>query len=443
MSALGERSLLMLLNDSESMDVLAREGLDREALPTEALRPVYDFAMKHYFSSGKAPTSAVLREEFGDLLASKDIDVDADVEEAIEWAIDDLKAGFAQKSAHEWSIEMGKEISEADTDQKVHVLADHSAKLSQIVMSMMPRTNQIDLRQGASGLLDEYDLAVATQGTIRGLAFGLPQIDQYTRGVHDGELAIIGAGPKTGKSYLCDFIAYKEWLRDRVPALFTLENSIPMTRMRIACQALQLNTDDLYDGTLSVEDLDKLKTWVHDTLGKSDVPFLIFNPELHNRNPHAVVEMARAYNADSLIVDQLTFMDPTDTNNQQTRTNDLRAILHALKGLISTGRHQMPCVLAHQINRDGVKAAEKSGRLSMYHMAESAEVERTADMAFGIYASEDAQVLGRAIIQLMAARRVKFPVEWDVAWEIARGLIYVRNQIDLSNSDPDALTTIT
>lgn len=436
MSALGERTLVMLLNDSDSLDVLAREGLDRQVLPTESLRPVFDFAMKHYFSSGKAPTSAVLQQEFGDLFNEKNIDLDGDVDEAIEWAIDDLKAGFAQKRAHEFSIEMGKDLSEADTDEKVHVLADHSARLSQIVMSMMPRNHQIDLRYAATDLLDEYELAVANKGIISGLTFGMPQIDQYVRGVHDGELAIWGGGPKVGKSFLLDHIAYNEWVRERVGALFTLENSIPMTRMRIACQALHLNADDLYDGTLSAEDLDQLKTWVHDVLGKSDVPFLIFNPELHNRNPHAIVEMARAYNADSLIIDQLTFMDPTESKSQQTRTNDLREILHALKGLISTGRRQMPCVLAHQINREGVKAAEKTGRLSMYHMAESAEVERTADMAFGIYASEDAQVLGRAVIQLMAARRVKFPIDWDVAWEIARGLIHVRNQIDLSATEP-------
>lgn len=438
MSALGEATLFALIADSDSLDVIVREGLDRQVIPTEALRPVYDFARGHFTKTGKAPTPAVLKQEFGDLLAEHEVDVESEVDESIEWAIDDLKAGFAIKASQQHSIDMGKALTEAETTEKVVVLSEHSAKLSQLVMNLMPRTTQIDLRHAAPDLLEEYEQAVASRGTIRGLRTGLPQIDQYLRGIWPGELGVVAGGPKVGKSFFLDWLALRSWEAGRIGCLVTLENSIQMTRLRLACQALHLSADDLYDGNLDDDDLDALQTWVHDTLGKSDVPFLIFNPELHNRNPHTIVEMARAYGGDDLFIDQLTFLDPTEQKHGRSRPNEIKDIMHALKGLISTGRHQMPCVLAHQIGRDGVKHAEKTGRLSMYHMAEGSEVERTADMLLSLYASADAAAIGRMTIQLLAARRVRFPVEWDLSWDIARGIAMVQNTVAIDTVEETA-----
>lgn len=428
MSALGEKTLFALLTDADALDALAREGLDRKVIPTEALRPVYDFALKHYHSSGKPPTPAVLKEEYGDLLAEHEVSVEADVDESIEWAIDDLKGGYAQKEAHEFSIRMGTALSEADTAEKVLVLADQASELSQLVMRLMPRTTQVDLRYAATDLLDEYDLAVATKGTINGMSFGLPQVDQHTRGIWDGELAVLGGGPKMGKSFYADFVAKCEWERERLVALFTLENSIPMTRLRLACQALHIEPSALYDGTLTPDQHEKLRWWVNDVLAKSNTPFLIFNPEMHNRDPHAIVQMARAYGADSLIVDQLTFMESKGKN--LTRPNEIRTLMHALKGLISTGRRPLPCLLCHQINREGVEHAEKTGKLKMRHMAEGAEVERTADMVLTLYASADEQAMGRMTLSLLAGRRMQ-TADWDLGWAPQTGHIQVRNRVEL------------
>ena len=69
-----------------------------------------------------------------------------------------------------------------------------------------------------------------------------------------------------------------------------------------------------------------------------------------------------------LIIDQLTFIEPPD--ERAAPHIQIRDITHDLKTLISTGRDKMPCLLAHQINREGVKAADKVGYLEMYHLAE-------------------------------------------------------------------------
>lgn len=90
----------------------------------------------------------------------------------------------------------------------------------------------------------------------------------------------------------------------------------------------------------------------------------------------------------------------------------------------------MPAVVAHQINREGVKSAEKVGHLEMYHLAESSEVERTADFVLALWQSEGLKAAGRAYLQMLAARRVEL-VNWELIWRPWAGQVAVRGRIEL------------
>jgi hypothetical protein len=75
----------------------------------------------------------------------------------------------------------------------------------------------------------------------------------------------------------------------------------------------------------------------------------------------------------------------------------------------------LACLLAHQINREGVKKAEQNDSLEMWMMAESSEVERTADWVFGLYASKMEMIGGMAKLQILAARRETLK-SWRITW---------------------------
>ena len=61
----------------------------------------------------------------------------------------------------------------------------------------------------------------------------------------------------------------------------------------------------------------------------------------------------------------------------------------------------------------------------MWHLAESAEIERTADWVFGIYQSEDERQVGRAKFQTLASRRQDLS-HFLLAWELGEGNIAVQ-----------------
>ena len=432
MSALGQRTLIGLLPDQESLEFMVREGVLLEVVPNETLRPVVEWSLQYFATSGKAPSVEVLKERWGPIIADAQIDIDADPEESIEWAVDDLNSSSVRHTAGSFSRRLVTEVTAAAPEDRVKVLAEFAAELSGTVMDLQPRTTQVDMRASADRILTDYDAAAANQGQVIGLGFGLPLVDAHTGGIRPGEICVVGAPAKMGKSWFMDLVALNHWRSGGVGALFTLENSIQMTEMRIACMATNISIAELQTGTLSDEDYETLRSWVNDVLRVADNPLLIFNPLTVNRNPHAVVQAARAYDADALIIDQLTFMETTKIKKDQSRSYELRDILHDLKGLVSTGRNPLPVLMAHQINREGIKAAEKTGRLTMTSMADSSEVERACDFAFGLYASEEDRVVHQMQLQGLAARRV--PAEsFDLTWNIEYGIVAARNMVDFSD----------
>ena len=305
---------------------------------------------------------------------------------------------------------------------RVGALAEVSAELAALVAALQPRHSRVDLREGGRDMLARYDQVAASEDKVRGMGFGLPEVDAHTRGIWPGEIAIVVAPPKAGKSWLANWVALQEWQRGRVAGLWTLENSIEMTQLRLACIALKLSYEDLQDGTLPDSEYKLLHEWVHDVLAESDVPLHILHPDQEQRTPHAIVQQARGLDVQSLIIDQLTFVEPSRDKRNQTRAYEVRDILHDLAASVSTGRDPLSCLLTHQVKRDGIKEAEKTGRLAMDSGADSSEVERTASWVFGLWASEHQQALHQTSLQTLATRRGK-PRDWDLHWDVGVGLI--------------------
>lgn len=428
MSALGEKTLMGLLVDTESVEVLVREGLDEECIPTVQFRTVVGWTQTYFGRSGVAPSPAILVEHFGDMLNDFGVDFEEDVEETIEWALDDLKSSYVRNTVGDFNRRFALEITEAVPDDRLDIMGRYSSELSGIYMRLQPRTTQVDLTKTGDSILAQYDEAVASQGQVRGMGFGLPQIDSYCRGIWPGELALLAAGPKTGKSWMLNYVTVKEWERGRVAALYTLENSIEMAQMRLACVALHLDMEELQNGTLSSEDETHLREWVNDVLLKSQTPLLLMNPATVARTPQAIVQTARAYEADSLIIDQLSHMENGQDRRHQSYNYEVRDILRDTRTLIGSGRAPMPCLMAHQINRDGIKEAERTGSLTMRNLADSASAEREADAVYALYASEDMRAANQMQFQTLAARRFP-PRDFDMMWHIQRGLVQVRNQV--------------
>jgi hypothetical protein len=174
-------------------------------------------------------------------------------------------------------------------------------------------------------------------------------------------------------------------------------------------------------GTCSDEEIERVREF-HRRMQDDNHPLWVLKPDLGQRNMQYMVREALLRGADSIIIDQLTYVEFPNPN--KPRTERIGEGLHTLAGLVSTGRNRVPVMVMHQISREGVKAADKDGRLKMEHMAESAEVERTGHWVFGLYRSAGQRPANRASMSLLAARR-EDNNSWELEWNLNMGRINV------------------
>lgn len=757
MSALGEQVLIKHLPDIDSLNTIAREGLPEDVLPSDELRKVYNWALDQYHRSGQkyAPSVDAIKAEWGNTLDDHEIDIEDAPDDSIEWAIDDLKGSWISKQATSFNKEFAIKVSEAPNNERVQVVVDYANALVSMAMDMDSKEDQVDVREGFEARLRAYEDRVNNKQHITGMRFGLPMIDDYTRGIHPGELAVIAAGPKVGKalavgtrvkvpsgwrsiedlsvgdevigsqgkairvtgvarwknrplmkvtlddggavtvdeehdwtvnphshggrqqvvdtktlaqkietnhrfaylpmpepvqgdggplpvdpyllglllgdgsmtrhdvtfttadeellpmmqtlvpegvrvrrralkgktwhvsfphpgvrgneltqflrdlnligcrsedkfipdqymeapgparlmllrglldtdggvdgrgvtfssassvlarqvqelvwslggtarikvkptprldahivrlripfqafhlqrklaaydsrgsesarpptrrvvsvasegrgdtvcievdaadslfmvedyilthnSWLCALTALREWESGKSVVLYTLENSVDMTIDRMACLAQNVQYRNWQHGTCVPEEYERVRQWV-ESVKNRDVPLKVIQPEPGQRSVEMLVRQAQLLQADSLIIDQLTFLEPED--ERAPRHIQIREMTHSLKSMISTGRNKMPCLLAHQINREGVKQADKVGYLEMYHLAEGSEVERTSDWVFGLHRTHKERDELKAKFQTLATRR-EVERHFMMRWSIDTGFVSV------------------
>ena len=433
---------MLLLSDTESLTQLARDGMNPIILPTSNFREIFTWSLAYLTQNDKAPSLDIMKQRWGDTISDGGIDLDSEIEETVQWAIDDLKQDYVKLEVGKFTRMLATSIATAQPEETMDVLGERASQLSKIYFDLQPRTTRMDIRESGPDILAAYEMAANSDG-VRGMRTGLLQIDQHFGGIWPGELFVLGGPAGSGKSFFADFVAHSEWARGVNTGIFTLENSIEMTQMRIACMALQIDCGQMQRGQLGYDpstgqiDPDEnarlvalLREWCNDVLVASDTPLHIINPEMVARSPQAVVQMAKALEIESLIVDQLSHMAPVDTQSRDRR-NEVSSIVRMLADQISTGRNRIPCLLLHQINREGIKRAASTGRLVMTDMAESSEVERSASVAASLYQSEDDKDRGEMQWQTLKVRRAMFG-NWSMDWAPHRGMVQVLNTIDLS-----------
>jgi replicative DNA helicase len=423
----GQKVLLQHLIHPDSLDLLAREGLAEEVIPTEALRPVYRFAMDYYHAGGrtKAPSRAAMLTAWEDLLADHEITFPEDPDDSIEWAVDDLKTSYVHRKFQQHLKAAAVLMSEAEGIDKIEALASIANDLVSLSMSMESHESAVEATEGMAERMDAYEAREATRGETRGMLFGLSEVDAHTNGIQPGELAVLAAGAKVGKSYLLDRVALREWQRGRNVALFTLENSVEMTMDRIACMATGVDSTRWQHGQCSPEEVDAVRRWISE-VDRYNADLWVIQPKPGQRSVEHMVREAQLRGADSLLLDQLTFIEVPDT--RVPRHQQIRDVTHALKTMISTGRDRLSCLLAHQISREGIKVARKVGYHEMEHLAESSEVERTADWVFSLYQGREMRQVGWALLQTLAARRADTR-NWELNWQVSSGLVQVRREV--------------
>jgi hypothetical protein len=423
-SKTGEKQLICHLTDDDSLHLLVTEGLNLDIVPTPALRDVVAFALDYYMNSGGnlAPTNEVFEAHelsagrtIANLLDDLEIPWRDGYEVSIEWILTDLVGTYVTSKSQTLMREGGTKLLEADTEDRLEVFSNFVTDATELVLSLQERRTKVEMTADIGERLLAYEDRVANKDLRRGLTMGLDEVDAVTSFVHPGELAMLAAFAKLGKSFALNRIALMAWHSGMPVALFTLENAIDMTLDRMACLAAAVDPARWQRGECIDVEVDRVRARLEE-MEKSDCPLHILSPDPGQRTPHAMVRMAQILGAEAIIIDQLSHIEHPDPGRKRADIIETEK-LRSLRLLVSTGRHRMACLVAHQINREGKKAADKRGWHEMWDLAETAGAERETDLVCSMYQSNDMAQIKQVLFQILASRRTAIKW-WDIKWQM-------------------------
>lgn len=217
-------------------------------------------------------------------------------------------------------------------------------------------------------------------GGIHGLTTGLPDLDEMIGGLRPGQLGLIAARPKMGKTTLAQNIAEHVTLTLRKPAaIFSFEMSAEELGDRMLSSMGGIAGSTIRSGNLSEED------WASTTATMTrlrSAQLFIARPR-RARVEHVVAQLRRQHARTPLalcIVDYLQLMDAPGDNRSQA----IGDITRALK--IAAGELGIPILLLSQLNR---KLEERPNKRPIpSDLRDSGSIEQDADFVLFIYRDE-------------------------------------------------------
>jgi len=432
MASVTEQNLVQNLFLVEAMDYLVVEGFDIDIVPTPEIRLIYRYAVEFYLASGRTQglNATALKtyltgdtSTYFDLLADLEIPLE-DPELPIADVVLKLRASWLRAQSHKFAMAFSEATSSSDPVSILGAIQTGAGTLLRLATAVESRRTAVDARSALAGSLEAYERDLAADSARHGIAFGLEQVDYHTNHIHPGELALVAAFAKVGKSQLLDIVAYREWLIGRIVALYTLENSVAMTLDHIACIATNVDAEAYQRRQCRPDEVDMVRDLVS-RFQNSDIPLHILQPAKGERTVAAIMRRARILEVDSVIIDQISHVEHS---GKKIRTNEQFAeVLHDLK-IDCSGHDPLPVLAAYQINRDGKKAADKIGYHEMEQLADSSAAEREPDWVFSLYQSHDMVAANRALFQILASRRTSIKW-WDISWQINLSFMQVHNEV--------------
>ena len=236
-------------------------------------------------------------------------------------------------------------------------------------------------------ILEDYDGGVSAfldpSKRIKGISTGFTKFDEYTGGLHGGDLFILAGRPSMGKTALALNIAQHVALKlKQTVAVFSLEMSKESLLTRMLCAAARVDSQRFRAGYLNPEERRKLNQALHELV---EAPLYIDDTAgLHLMDMHAKLRRLKAERELKLvIVDYLQLM--TGRGRFENRNQEVSALSRGMKLLAK--ELNVPLLVLSQLSR-AVETRQGDHRPQLSDLRESGSIEQDADLVGFIFREE-------------------------------------------------------
>jgi replicative DNA helicase len=244
---------------------------------------------------------------------------------------------------------------------------------------------------------------------IKGISTGFLKLDEFTGGLHSGDLFILAGRPSMGKTAFALNIAQHVALKlKQTAAVFSLEMSKESLLTRMLCAAARVDSQRFRSGYLTQEERRKLNQALQDLV---ESPLYIDDTAgLHLMDMHAKLRRLKSERGKIglVIVDYLQLM--SGRGRYENRNQEVSALSRGLKLLAK--ELGVPMMVLSQLSR-AVETRQGDHRPQLSDLRESGSIEQDADLVGFVFREEvynrDREDL-KGLAELILAKQRNGPV---------------------------------
>lgn len=392
-----ERRLLAKLTTPEDISLTYDVGVRSTQFEEPISQAIFNFVIDYWNTSQmkSAPTPWALSQEFPGYTPL------VDVNEETEYLAEKLRLRYVSNQLQDLMRRSATE-SVADPHGALKMLRDGSHSVSEAVSSRRLRTNMADT---VSARRERYSQRENYPQGL-GVPYGLDLLDIHTGGLLPGELCVVGAVAKTGKSMMGLHACAQAVRQGYKPLIYTLEMSLKECEDRLDCMFSGVSYDRLMHGRLSPTEILTLHQAQEELASLGGIQ--IERPEEGDRTVASLLARARQYGTDYLFIDQLPQLEVG--HKTQSLKEHHATCVKQLKNALTKAGSEIPCLLAAQLKRG-------EDEITMQSFSNATEIEQTVDIALGLYRNEHLRRNGLMQLEILGSRRSdtkKYHLEWEL-----------------------------
>jgi replicative DNA helicase len=405
-----ENLLLNRALQDRDLTPLFIRGIQSSWFSDDTERRVWDFTKDHYTKYGESPSLDVLSSNFP-TYAFKE------VTDNVEFLID--KVIEARREAIIRSALRGaaEQVASENTDYALIVLQRELARLEEDGLSA---STDIDLTADPEQRWDEYLERKNLPNGLRGLATGFDSLDQAMSGIQPGQLIVIVAPPKTGKSTLALQMAHNIHMNGSVPVFQSFEMSNQEQLTRYDAMRSRVSHQKLLTGTLTPQEESRYQAKLR-SLAKIQHKFWL-SESASASTISGLANKIQLLQPDILFVDG-TYLMQDEQSGESNTALALTNITRSLKRLAQ--RYQIPIVISTQV----LEWKMKKGNVTADSIGYSSSFFQDADVLIALQ-REDENVDDTRVLKLLAGRNTS-PMEVSLVWDWSTGEFREINGDDL------------
>lgn len=414
-----EALLLACYTDTESVRKLIELGLKEENVELlqggdEAVR-VWRFVKGWYQRKAKAPEEKYLLEEFERYVKTVRERGSEEDDPDLRWLVQSLHREYLHKMFRSRIEDAYKDktfSADSEFEESLALAKELTRDLQKVTLASTAETPLQPMSVKLASFVDDtltWEDRVASGDAFKPVTFGFDMIDEFYQGIRPGEVVVIAAYTKVGKSFLLCKCALKAAMQGRKVALWSLENSEEETFSRLTALYAGLPYEHINQKTLHPgQERERFRSLVGEEV--FDKLYVKQPVGSETMTLEAMYWESFENDIELFVGDQLSHVYFPDTARDPDWLAEEKKLLRARALSRETG---MASIWAAQLNVKAAKAADPDSTM----MARSQGIVKGADLIF--FLSDPTKGTGD-IRKLACGQNRRGPqLAWQLTWTYA------------------------